>query len=55
MVLRSRSLGPAERCEGRSGAAYRSCLEAQCRNAPELREHPDCQRLRREGGASEPR
>ena len=55
MVLRSRSLGPTERCEGRGGAATRNCIEAQCRNAPELREHPECLRLRRDSGASEPR
>ena len=55
MVLRSRSLGPVERCEGRGGAATRNCIETQCRNAPELREHPECVRLRRDSGASEPR
>lgn len=47
-MLRARKLGPAERCEGRVLVAYWACIEAQCKNVPELANHPDCLKLRRE-------
>lgn len=46
VLLQTRSLGPAERCEGRGAVASAVCIERLCRSEPGLREHPDCQRAR---------
>lgn len=47
-MVQSRVLGPSERCEGRVLVAFFACVESQCKSAPELREHPECVKLRRE-------
>ncbi|MFN0185811.1 MAG: hypothetical protein ACKVQR_18530, partial [Aquabacterium sp.] len=45
--LRARPLSPSERCEGRVLMALSSCIEQQCRSAPELAQHPECARVGR--------
>ena len=46
VLLQTRALGPAERCEGRAGQAQASCIERLCRSEPGLRDHADCVRAR---------
>ncbi len=48
MVLKARVLSPSERCEGRMLLARWACIERQCNRVPELRNHPECVKLRRE-------
>ncbi|MDT7834143.1 serine/threonine-protein kinase [Aquabacterium sp. OR-4] len=48
MLLKARVLSPAERCEGRVLIALWACIERQCNRAPELRNHPECAKARRE-------
>ena len=45
-VVRSRVLGPSDRCEGRSAILLAACIERQCRSAPELQNHPECSKFR---------
>ncbi|MEK8051490.1 protein kinase [Ideonella sp. DXS22W] len=48
MVMKARVLSPSERCEGRVLIARWACIERQCSRVPELRNHPECVKLRRE-------
>ena len=47
-MIQARVLSPSERCEGRVLLALWSCIERQCNRSPELREHAECQKLRRQ-------
>jgi hypothetical protein len=47
-MVQARVLGPSERCEGRVLLALYTCIESQCNRMPELREHPECVKLRRD-------
>lgn len=47
-MIQARVLSPSERCEGRVLVALWACIERQCNRAPELREHAECQKLRRQ-------
>ena len=44
---RPRALSPGARCEGRVLVALWACVERQCKTDPGLRDHPECQKLRR--------
>ena len=46
VLLQTRALGPAERCEGRAQLALTLCIERLCRSEPGLRDHADCVRAR---------
>ena len=48
VLLQARALSPGERCEGRVLVALWACVERQCKTDPGLRDHPECQKLRRE-------
>jgi len=47
-MVQARALSPSERCEGRVLVALYTCIENQCNRMPELRDHPECQKLRRD-------
>ena len=47
-MVQARPLSPSERCEGRVLVALYTCIENQCNRMPELRDHPECQKLRRD-------
>ncbi len=42
VLLQTRALGPAERCEGRNPQALAGCIDRICRSEPGLRTHADC-------------
>ena len=48
VLVQARALGPSERCEGRVLVALWACVERQCKTDASLRDHPECQKLRRE-------
>ena len=48
VLMQARALSPSERCEGRVLVALWACVERQCKSDASLRDHPECQKLRRE-------
>ena len=47
VLMQARALSPSERCEGRVLVALWACVERQCKSDASLRDHPECQKLRR--------